>query len=233
MMAYILLYKEHIMSSNADYVPRGDAPFLEWVKNLYAYALANFDRWKVPTPQTDLEPLLTAYEAKFEATQNPNRGKVDVLNKNQARDALKKAVRAYNKAYLLYNPKVSAEDRERMGLPLYGGSRSPVNVPESVPVLTVTLKNPREVPVHYRDSVSGKRGKPDHVHGIEIRWGMLDHFPKDIEELTQSAFDTKAPCILSFVEHERGQRVYLCGRWEILREGEKGSFGEIIEAVIP
>jgi hypothetical protein len=221
------------MPNNTDYIPRGDGAFLEWVKILYAYTLANFARWGVPTPQTVLEPLLTAYEAKFEAAQNPNRGKVDILNKNQARDALKKAVRAYNKAYLLYNPEVTDEDRERMGLPIYGGSRSPVGVPDSVPVLTVALKNPREVPLHYHDSVSGKRGKPKGVHGIEIRWGMLDHFPKDIEELTQSAFDTRSPCTLSFTEHERGQRVYLCGRWEILREGEKGSFGEIIEAVIP
>jgi hypothetical protein len=221
------------MASNTDYVPNTDAPFREWVKILYAYILANFARWGVPTPQTDLEPLLTAYEAKFEAAQNPNRGKVDILNKNQARDLLKKAVRAYNKANLLYNPNVSDEDRERMGLPIYGGKRSQVNVPDSVPVLTVGLKNPREVPVYYHDSISGKRGKPDHVHGIEIRWGMLDDFPKDIEELTKSAFDTKAPCVLSFSEHERGKRVYLCGRWEILREGEKGSFGEIIEAVIP
>jgi hypothetical protein len=221
------------MPSNADYVPRADAPFLEFAKNLYAYTLANFARWQIPTPQTELEPLLTAYETKFEAAQNPNRGKVDVLNKNEARDALKKALRAYNKAYLLYNPKVTDEDKERMGLPVYDRTKSPVNIPDSVPVLTVALKNPREIPVHYHDSVSGRRGKPAHVHGIEIRWGILDHFPADLEELTKSAFDTKPPCLLSFAEHERGQKVYMCGRWEIMREGEKGPFGEIIEAVIP
>jgi hypothetical protein len=56
-----------------------------------------------------------------------------------------KALRAYNKAYLLYNPKVTDEDKERIGLPLYGGAKSLVNIPDSVPVLTVALKNPREI----------------------------------------------------------------------------------------
>jgi hypothetical protein len=55
----------------------------------------------------------------------------------------------------------------------------------------------------------------------------LDHFPADLEELTKSA------CLLSFAEHERGQKVYLCSRWEIMREDEKVPFGEIIEVVIP
>jgi hypothetical protein len=40
-----------------------------------------------------LESRLTAYETAFEAAQNPNRGKVDILAKNETRDALKKDIR--------------------------------------------------------------------------------------------------------------------------------------------
>jgi hypothetical protein len=50
---------------------------------------------------------LTAYETAFEAAQNPNRGKVDVLNKNEAKDALLGSLRSFIKAYLVYNPAVS------------------------------------------------------------------------------------------------------------------------------
>jgi hypothetical protein len=39
--------------------------------------------------------------------------------------------------------------------------------------------------------------------------------------------------IIDFEEDQRGKRVYLAGRWEIEREGEKGPFGAIEEAVIP
>jgi hypothetical protein len=40
-------------------------------------------------------------------------------------------------------------------------------------------------------------------------------------------------CSSDLEEHQRGQRVYLCGSWEIRREGEKGPPGDIIEAIIP
>jgi hypothetical protein len=226
--------KEYFMASNTDYIPRKDGVFVEFSKVLYAYALTNFARWQIPSPQPTLEALLTDYEAKFVAAKNPNRGRVDILNKNNSRDNLKKATRVYCKAYLLYNPSVTDEDRQRMGLPVYTKSRSPVPVPKSVPVLTVHIKNPRELLVYYHDSETGKRGKPVNVHGVEILVAILDHFPTDIEkEFNQSVFDTSPPCALRFAEYERGKRVYLCGRWEIQREGEKGPLGEIIEAVIP
>jgi phosphoribosylformylglycinamidine (FGAM) synthase PurS component len=221
------------MAGNSDYIPRQDVAFLEFAKTLLACAHVHFEQFGVPDPQGEMV-LLGIYETKLEAAQDPNRGKVDVLAKNESRDALEKAVRAYCKAYLLYNPKVTDEDRERMGLPVYSGGHHPVPVPDSVPVLTVKLKNPREIPIYYHDSMLGKRGKPAGVHGIEIRWAILDHFPSDIEaELTKSAFDTRSPCVLKFAEYERGKRVYMCGRWEISREGQKGSDGEITEAVIP
>jgi hypothetical protein len=88
-----------------------------------------------------------------------------------------------------------------------------------VPALIIRLKNPREILIYCHDSESGGRGKPLHVHGIEIRWAILDHFPVDIEkELFLSAFDTASPCVLQFGEQDRGKRVYMCGRWEIERE---------------
>jgi hypothetical protein len=55
----------------------------------------------------------------------------------------------------------------------------------------------------------------------------------DITELTNSSFDTRSPLTLQFEEHQRGLRVYLCGAWEIEREGEKGPYGDIEEVVIP
>jgi hypothetical protein len=54
-----------------------------------------------------------------------------------------------------------------------------------------------------------------------------------MKELVHSAFDTKPPLTMEFEGHERGTRVYLCGAWEIEREGEKGPPGAIEEAIIP
>jgi hypothetical protein len=84
-----------------------------------------------------------------------------------------------------------------------------------------------------RTKAADRRGKPEHVHGIEVKWAILEHHPADLGELTNSAFDTKPPLTLEFEEHERGKHAYLCGRWEIEREGEKGPFGDIEDAIVP
>jgi hypothetical protein len=71
----------------------------------------------------------------FATAQNLNRGKVDVLNKNEARNALKSSIRTFVKAFLVYNPAVSDADKENMGLPLYDGKRTPVPAPTTIPEL--------------------------------------------------------------------------------------------------
>jgi hypothetical protein len=117
--------------------------------------------------------------------------------------------------------------------------------------------HPRQIVIHYRDQGSARRGKPEGVHGIEVRWAAQNaaHFelgsfakqnsqdesrlrlssqpPVSIKELDNSAFDTKSPLILEFGEEDRGKRVYMTGRWEIEREGVKGDFGEIVSSIVP
>jgi hypothetical protein len=216
-----------------DYIPGSDKEFLEWSKNLYTYTLAHFSGWSVPSPQTALESRLSAYETAFEAAQNPNRGRVDILAKNETRDALKKDIRVYVKAYLINNPAVTDEDKAAMGLPIYKTGKSPVPPPETVPELTVDTGTPRRHKVHYRDRGSKRRGKPPHVSGIEIRYAILDHYPASVNELTHSGFDTASPFVMDYGEEDRGKKAYYCGRWEMPSEGGKGPFGEIVEAVIP
>ena len=217
----------------SDYIPRPDGAFLEWVKNLYAYALAQFPGWSIPSPQTGLETLMTAYDAAYTAAENPNRGKADVLRKNETRTALEAAVRVYVKAYLINNPAVTGEDKVALGLPVYSHTRHPVPVPHTSPQLFIDTRTRRRLIITYQDEGSTHRGKPDHVHGIEVRWAILDNPPADVKDLTHSAFDTNPPLTLEFEEHERGKKVFMCGRWEIQREGEKGPDGAIEEAIIP
>jgi hypothetical protein len=219
--------------SGTDYVPGSDAAFLAWVRNLLLYLASRFAAWSIPDPQTSITPRLTAFEAAFEACQNPNRGKLDTQKKKEARVSLEKEVRAYNKAYLLYNPAVSDDDRTAMGLPVYTGARRQIPRPTSAPQLFPDTGTRRILNIYYKDEGATRRGKPVGVRGIEIKWAKLKEPPRDISELANSAFDTNPPLELVFEEHERGEKVFMCGRWEILREGEKGPWGDIEEAVIP
>jgi hypothetical protein len=218
----------------ADYIPVKDEEFLDWAKNLYNYAAAHYTGWDVPDPTAVLKISLDGYEAAFAAALNPNRGKVDVLAKNEAKAALKKKIRLYVKAYLISNPKVTDEDRAAMGLPIHKTTKTPVPVPHTAPQLFINTGTRRRLTITYKDEGSDRRGKPRGVHGIEVRWAILDAAPTDIKtQLINSAFDTKPPLVIDFEEHDRGKKVFLCGRWEIEREGVTGPFGDIEEAVIP
>jgi hypothetical protein len=216
-----------------DYIPQSDGAFLEWAKTLIGYASAKLMVFNIPAEAlTPIQAQLTAYETAFTTAQNPNRGKVDVLNKNEARDALKSALRAFVKAYLSYNPAVTDADKESMGLPLHDTTRSPVPPPSSIPELELDSSIIRQIIVHFKDNGSEKRSKPHGVHGIELRWSLLETSPASVEELKNSAFDTATPYTFSFDETDRGKAIYICPRWEN-NKGEKGPWGEIVKAIVP
>ncbi|MHB9291850.1 hypothetical protein Holit_00936 [Hollandina sp. SP2] len=216
-----------------DFIPHQDGAFLEWAKTLLTYVGPKLTAFNIPAETlTPIQGHLTAYETAFEAAQNPNRGKVDVLNKNETKEALMQNIRAFIKAYLAYNPAVSDADKENMGLPLHDGTRTPVPAPTTIPELELDSSVIRQITVHFRDAGSEKRGKPAHVHGVELRWGLLDNAPSSVEDLKNSAFDTASPYTFTFDETERGKALYICPRWEN-NKGDKGPWGEIYKAVIP
>jgi hypothetical protein len=216
-----------------DFIPHQDGTFLEWAKTLLTYVSPKLSAFNIPAETlTPIQGLFTAYETAFNAAQNQNRGKVDVLTKNEAKDALITALRAFIKGYLTYNPAVSDADRENMGLPLHDGTRTPVPAPTTIPELELDSSVIRQITVHFRDAGSEKRGKPAHVHGVELRWGFLDNAPSSVEDLKNSAFDTASPYTFNFDEPERGKVLYICPRWEN-NKGDKGPWGEIYKAIIP
>jgi hypothetical protein len=216
-----------------DFIPHQDGAFLEWTKTLLAYVSPKLTAFNIPAETlTPIQGQMTAYETAFEAAQNPNRGKVDVLNKNEAKEALTASLRGFIKGYLTYNPAVSDADKENMGLPLHDGTRTPVPVPATIPELELDSSVIRQITVHFRDAGSDKRGKPAHVHGVELRWGLLNTPPVSVEDLKNSAFDTASPYTFTFAEPERGKALYICPRWEN-NKGDKGPWGEIVKAIIP
>ena len=216
-----------------DYIPQTDGAFLEWTKTLVSYVSPKLASFNIPEGSVSpIQAQLAAYEAAFATAQDPNRGKVDIYNKNDTRDTLKSSIRVFVRAYLAHNPAVSDADKERMGLPLYDKSRSSVPAPATIPELELDSSIIRHISVHFRDAGSEKRGKPAHVHGIELRWAVRDNPPSSVEDLAKSAYDTASPYTFKFDEPERGKTLYICPRWEN-NKGDAGPWGEIVKAIIP
>jgi hypothetical protein len=216
-----------------DYVPTSEAMFLQWAQTLVAYVLANLTIFGIDQAEvTPIQAKLAAFVAAFNKAQEPNRGRVDINEKNETQAELKSALRAFVKAWLIYNPKVSDSDKENMGLPLHKTARTPTPAPKTIPELEFDVAIIRQVSIHFKDSGSEKRGKPEYVHGIELRWAIMDSAPESEADLKSSVFDTASPYTFTFDETQRGKSLYVCPRWEN-NKGDKGPWGEIYKAIIP
>jgi hypothetical protein len=220
-----------------DYIPANDAAFDIWFNNLVTIVLAMVisatPKW-THIPLSEAELLAAAYSAwhaDYLPTLVPHTH-AQTLAKDEARVTAHGVIRPFVGQWLMWK-QVTNQQRADMGLHNPADRREFIPPPATVPELSPRAGVPRQVLVHYRDAGSARKGKPEDVHGIEVRWAILDHPPLDIRELVNSSFDTRSPLVLTFEEHERGKRVYMVGFWEIEREGIKGEPGEIVSCIIP
>jgi hypothetical protein len=188
--------------------------------------------WASPaiTACTDaIDAFLKAYDAWTEDDSSLKKAQRD-----DARQAAEQAVEYFAAHSVRYNEKMTETQKyELLGVRTWHPGH-PIEVPTTVPELSVRAGHIRQLIANYKDMGSEHWGKPDKVHGIEIRWAFLDHPPVNIEaELTNSSFDTRHPFRITFNEEDRGKTAYFAARWEIEREGQKGDFGPIASAVVP
>jgi hypothetical protein len=222
-----------------NYIPTNDAEFDIWYKNLCQYVsqktTGDPPEW-THIPASEVKLLTDNYlvwRVAYVPTLKPHT-RAETRAKDEARNAVEgDIIRPFVGQWLMWK-QVSDKERDEMGLHVKQPRRPVIPPPSTVPELEPRAGVPRQIVIPYRDKGSSHRGKPKDVHGIEVRWAFLDKPPVNIEtELTLSSFDTKSPLILNFGEQDRGKRIYMAGRWEIEREGLKGSFGDIAAAIVP
>jgi hypothetical protein len=225
------------MAAQRDFIPLNDAAFNVWFNSLVEYVLAKViaanPAWThIPKPEAELlAAAYTAWHTAYQPTLKPH-SPVQTLAKDEARGAAEAVIRPFVGQWLVWK-QVTDEQRREMGLHNPVPRRQHIPPPATVPELSPRAGNPRQIVIPYRDTGAAHRGKPKDVHGIEVRWAILDHPPADVKDLVNSSFDTKSPLMLEFEEHDRGKRVYMAGYWEIEREGIKGQPGEIVSAIVP
>jgi hypothetical protein len=220
------------MARNRDYIPKNDFRLLEFAKNLLAYAKTKYTAWSVASPIPFLQTNITEYESMLEAAQEPNRGKVDVQNKNEWKRILTASLRTYIQGFLARNPKVTDEDRTLMGLPLRDTIRTPHETVSEMVEFDLRLRNIREVIVNFRVQGSPHIAKPDGYDGAVLIWDVLGAPPERPESLSRHTMASRTPHALPFDETERGSTVYVAAAWQNER-GTIGAWSEIQNTVIP
>jgi hypothetical protein len=170
------------------------------------------------------------WQALYQKATNPqNRTQADVLARNSEQKIYSDLLRSFINRFILNNPQVSDADRERLGLHVSDGSRTPSPVPATVPVVTVSIGHQQHT-VHFMNESATSKAKPAGVHGCEI-WMKKGEAPKSDTDLAFVTTDTASPYILKFDSSEVGTMVYYRLRWVNTR-GEVGPWSALVSAVI-
>jgi hypothetical protein len=218
--------------SDHDYIPAAEGGLLPFAKTLYAYALAHFAGWGVPSPQTVLEPPIAAFETAFTAYQAPNHGKVDTLAKNEAKDALVHALRVYVQGYVARNPAVTDEDKELMGLPLRDTTPTPHPAPDLRPE---TGAEPAGTGAHRVTAVNPhtqNKEKPPLVTGVAYarRVRGADE-PKSLAEDMPSEYQAGASRTYQYAEGDYGKVADYATAYEN-STGQRGPWSNVTSLLI-
>jgi hypothetical protein len=207
--------------------------FLEWATAMIHNLGKSLERFGFPQERyAQLTLLLDAFTRKFElATVPDTRTKPAVQAKNDARHALKKAIRQAVKEYLTYNHLLTSGDRDNLGLPVYKTSRTPAHAIMSRPELEVDFKEIQRHTLTVRDSETKGAGRPAHAAGFEIWRKVGAPAPADDTDFQLVVQAPHSPCSLDYTAAESGQRAYYRVRWVNTR-GVPGPWSDVKHAVI-
>jgi hypothetical protein len=216
-----------------DYIPRGDANFDLWQRNLINKINPMAGQLGIPEAVIAATHAAQArWEAAFKKTQDPaTRTKGAVLEKNEAHTAYETNIRGVNNTYLMYNPLLTDEDREDFGLPVHDTKPTPAPPINSWPELEVDFTRIQKHTLTAQDSESKSAGKPAHAAGFEIWRKVGDPAPTTNSDWQLVVQAPHSPHALDYDEAESGLRVYYRARW-INTRGVPGPWSETESAII-
>jgi phage gp29-like protein len=220
------------MSTN-NYLPQAIGPFREWVIGFFITLALIYDQLLIP--KEAYEALLlnkTVWDNADTAAENPTTATVHVINeRRRVMRVFTSQIRAFVSEYVSHNHLLTPLQRANLGL-LPVNPPSPMPPPTRVPRVSFDTSVPGQITVTCSGSEETRWGMEIGVHGYEWCWAILPAPPKDISELTNSEFSTRAHHTRTFTLGQRGGTLYCIFRWEN-EKGEKGPWTEIFTVIIP
>ena len=218
------------------YIPRHDADFNTWFKNIVDYVAIKTGspdhEWEY-IPQsvtTELNEAYTDWLGNYEQTLVPHTPAI-TTNKNNARTRSERVIRAFVQRFLHWPP-VTDGDRVNMNIPNRSNTRTQHHEVTEIVELDLTLRNIREILVEFWVKGSTSKAKPTGYDGAVLVWDVLDTPPERPEALTRHTMASRTPHAIQFDETERGKTVYVALAWQNER-GNTGAWSEILSTVIP
>jgi hypothetical protein len=222
--------------SQSDFIPRADAEFDKFFKGIIQYVNTKCSgttpAW-THIPKTEREAISDVYgqwHTAYAATLSPHLPQI-TREKNRVRLVAERSLRAFINRFLRWPP-VTDEDRDTMGIPNHDHIRTPQPIPTTIPEIETDTRVIRQISLRLRNHGAVHWGKPDHIHGMELAWGIRDDSPGQISDLPHFENETSNPITLDFEEEERGKRIFFAARW-VNNTAQPGPWSELLSAIVP
>jgi hypothetical protein len=219
--------------NSTDYMPTTEVKILSMTKNLAAYATINAARWKVPEPE-DLPALIEKFEYCMIKMENPNHGKLDVREKNEAKALLVKACRIYVQGFIAKNPFVTNSDKDAMGLPVYDTKSTPIADPTGQAEADIMYVGKAMLEAHFKHISSTPANDPAN-YGRRVYYGLFapgETPPASGKDMHESRFTRRKKLLFTFEPEDSGKTAYFAIRYENSK-GKMGPWGPMFSAIIP
>jgi hypothetical protein len=214
-------------------MPHNDVVFNVWQGNFVTNVDANATPWGVPaTKVTELKGNQTAWTTVYGKVSNwSNTTPTDRLAKKSEKKTYTKYMRGFVKEFLINNSKLTDSDRELLGLTVKSETRTPVAVPVSYPTGKVDVSVNHQHSIHFKDSKTGAKAKPEGVYGAEIWTKVGGEAPKADADYTYLDVCTKTPYLAIYEVADVAKNIYYRMRW-INTRGKHGPWSTVISGIV-
>lgn len=207
------------MPSGKQYIPVKDKDFFVFQDNLVTIVVANATAWSIPPAevtaltdrQTEFEPLYTTAENKT------TRSRSDVLAYRQSRKLYEKEIRAFVKAWLMFNPLVTDEQRSEMALTIRDTNPSPHPAITDIPIVALRVIGGGDIDARCKALKDQTRPSMHPAANlVDYRYVLLevgDIPPADPEDYQKRDVSSRAKFIIRVGAKNEGKRLYAVFRW--------------------
>jgi hypothetical protein len=201
------------------YIPTTDDNFFNFQGNLVNIVVINAPAWGIPAPSV---AALVARRASFEplyttAQDKTTRNRADVLAFRQSRKLYEKEIRIFVKAWLMFNPLVTDEQRMEMALTIRDIEPTPRPKIATVPIIGLKAVGGGSIEVRARVTTDQTRFSMHKAADvIECRYVLVpigEMPPEGWDDCPKTQVSKKARFIIPTGAKGIGQRLYGFFRW--------------------
>jgi hypothetical protein len=179
---------------------------------------------------SDLKAVTSDFQEANIQANSSSATSYDRLSRKEKAVSTKKTVRQFINRHLRFNPAMTNELRNLLGMTVPDLDQTPASPPETTPKGTVDFSTHQKHKLRVKDSQSSGRAKPEHVRGFEV-WHKFGEMPVNDGDFSYTGFSSSNRLIVNYPLDMVGTVVRYRFRW-INTRSKPGPWSDIVSAII-